>query len=264
MHIKTLFVGISLFSFVCCCSCSQSSTIGDPMVVPEKILQGTTSLSYYIRDYLRLSESYNAYDTALHKISREEFLKQLTSGEYLPLRLSTRDSSNNYKLYKVPEYADTDIRSMLKYYIGETYYNFYKREGQKLPGFNYVDLNGNVYNEATTKGKIVVLKCWFIRCTVCIQEMPQLNELVQQYSARKDIVFVSLANDSAEDLTSFLQKKTFNYVVVPNMETYMSEELKIKAYPTHFIINKQGLISKVTSSAAELAVALQEAAIKND
>lgn len=38
--------------------------------------------------------------------------------------------------------------------------------GKKVPKFEFVDLNGHKYNRENTKGKILVMKFWFIGCGV--------------------------------------------------------------------------------------------------
>jgi thiol-disulfide isomerase/thioredoxin len=67
-----------------------------------------------------------------------------------------------------------------------------KKEG-KFPDFSFKDLNGNLITNESMKGKIVVIKCWYIHCAACIKEFPEVNNLVRKYKDRKDIIFISLA-----------------------------------------------------------------------
>jgi len=90
-----------------------------------------------------------------------------------------------------------------------------------------------------------------------VKEIPSLNEMVNQYKDRKDIVFVSLAEDTPEQLKVFLAKKPLSYAVVPNMKKYMNEVLQLNAFPTHFIVNKDGNIVKVLANDHALKVALE-------
>jgi hypothetical protein len=48
------------------------------------------------------------------------------------------------------------------------------------------------------------------------------------------------------------------YAVVPNMKLYMNDTLHLNAFPTHFIINKQGKIAKVLMDSEGLEVALSK------
>jgi peroxiredoxin len=132
-------------------------------------------------------------------------------------------------------------------------------EGKPFPKFDFLDLNGNRITNDTMKGKIIVIKCWYIHCPACIKEFQLVNALVEQYKNRNDIVFVSLAEDSTEQLKSFLFKKPLYYSVIPDMKTYMNETLHLNSFPTHFILNKEGFISKVLLSYESLEVALRQA-----
>jgi len=93
--------------------------------------------------------------------------------------------------------------------IGFTAYGCYQMEGKQFPKFHYVDLNGNTYTSENTKGKILVLKAWFISCKACVAEMPMLNKLTEEYKNRKDIVFVSIAWDSKKALEAFEKRVGF-------------------------------------------------------
>ena len=135
--------------------------------------------------------------------------------------------------------------------IGGQFLSFNHLIGGDLPNFNFVDLDGKEYNSKIMDGKWVVVKLWFIGCKPCIAEMPQLNELVEQYKNREDIVFLSLAWDSPEKLEQFLKKTRFDYAVVPNEKQYIMETLGIEAFPTHMIV-KNGVIVEVVSNAVSL------------
>ena len=42
-------------------------------------------------------------------------------------------------------------------------------EGQAFPSFNMLDLKGKRYDNQNTRGKILVLKTWFIRYHACVE-----------------------------------------------------------------------------------------------
>lgn len=125
-------------------------------------------------------------------------------------------------------------------------------EGQQIPEFNFTDLNGNKYNTTTTKGKILLLKCWFINCIACVKEFPECNKLVDDYKDRNDVLFISLASDTRNELKKFLNTKVFKYAVIPQMDNYMTNQLNINMYPTHLLVGRTGKIIKVANSVEEL------------
>lgn len=243
-YMKSFYVIIHLVLILIVSSCSQTSGYESPNADPGLILKDFNGWWNYNYRNINLSQNYTALDTTNKVISKETFLKFLCSGEYIPLRLISKDSSLKYRLYKLSPSIGNDIKTQIKR-IGEDEYQYYKMEGMQLPDLNFTDINGNVYNKETTKGKIVVLKCWFIRCQKCVEEMPALNKAIKQFQNRKDILFISLAFDSKKQLKDFLIKTKFDYAVVPEQKTYLIERLKIYSYPAHLIINKEGLISKV-------------------
>ena len=117
-------------------------------------------------------------------------------------------------------------------------------------------MNGKTYDRFTTKGKVLVIKCWFIRCVACLKEFPELNKLVDKYKDRNDMLFISLAIDSKQDLISFLNTKEFKYAVVPDKEKC------ITAYPTHILIDKNGKIVKVVNGIDDLIPFIEKQAEK--
>ncbi|HEY5327906.1 MAG TPA: TlpA disulfide reductase family protein [Mucilaginibacter sp.] len=227
-----------------------------PVEEPIKILKDFNSFLNYMGENLKLSEDFTAYNTYSKIISKGTFLKMLTSGDYLPLRLRSTDNKLYFKLYRYNVLIGKDIRGSTQGWA-QVFYEHYERQGKKFPAFNFVDLNGHIYNKETTKGKVIVLKCWFIGCPICEKEIPALNKLVKKYKNRMDIIFVSLAPDSKKKLQIFLKKKRFDYAEVPNQNTFMSKELNVNAFPTHFIINKQGIIVSVVDTPEEIDYALK-------
>ncbi len=228
---------------------------------PEVILKNFLTWWTYNSYNINLTANYTALNEHSEVIDRENFLKSLTSGKYVTFKLITSDSTLKYKLYKLDAQADVSIGTNMKRFA-DTHYQYFKMEGKPIPDFNFTDLNGKIYNPETTKGMIVVLKCWFIHCFMCVKEMPKLNKIVEKYRNQKDVVFISLSYDDEEKLKQFLKKTKFNYAVVPVSEQYFEEKLKIYSFPTHLILSKKGVISKVMDNADEMIMALEMELLK--
>jgi hypothetical protein len=60
----------------------------------------------------------------------------------------------------------------------------------------------------------------------------------------------------------FLTTTPFTYATVPDQEQFLTEELQLNAYPTHFVINKQGAIVKKVTDYKAMAYVLQKEAVK--
>jgi peroxiredoxin len=250
-----------LLLFLTLVSCNRGSQYGIPETDPTIIQKNFMKWWIYNCNSIILSSDFKPLDENLQIINKEIFLKNLTSGDYIPIQLISKDKETYYKLYRLEPTCNPDIKSTIKSESLESYQNF-KKEGTLFPEFNFTDLKGNIYNNKTTKNKIVVLKCWNLHCQKCIEEMPELNSLMEKYKTRKDMVFISLADDSSQKLAAFLLKKEFNYAVVPNQASFIKDTLNIWMYPTHTIINKKGQISKEVTNFKELAIALKKEASK--
>jgi len=246
-----------------CVACNNNNKkdgkpYGEALQQPGDILSdpGTFADYYYS---LKLSRDFIALDTNDAVINKAAFLQRLIAGSYLPIELEANDSNLYYKLYPVPGNTN-DVGSIQQ--LAQTEYTHYQMEGKPVPGFNYTDINGVAYNPQTTKAKIVVLKCWFIHCQKCNEEIPELNKLVDRYKNRQDVVFLALAFDTPNELRTFLTKKPFNYAHASVKEEYFLQQLRVNEFPTHIVVNKQGLIVKMVSDAEEMEMVLNKEALQ--
>jgi thiol-disulfide isomerase/thioredoxin len=150
-----------------------------------------------------------------------------------------------------------NIRATIQTVAYEESRNF-SLEGQFLPPYDFIDLKGKHYTNANTKNKLLVLKYWFINCVPCVEEMPELNQLLKRYRGRKDLLFVSVAMDGPAELRSFLLSHQFNYAVVPGQKTWLTNIMEARSYPTHIIVDKGGKIVKVVNTAHALKAVLSK------
>lgn len=222
---------------------------GKPIQDPQKLIKDFTSFWLYFTRYINFEDEFIAMDSTFNKIGKLFFLKELTTGNYFPVRLYSKDNIY-YQLYKPSTWPVKDISSTIKH-LANTSLMHYKMEGKLLPEFSFVDIYGNDFNSNSLKEKYLVIKFWFINCIKCIEEFPDLNNLVNKNSKNNDIIFLSLALDSDPKLIEFLKNRQFKYKVVGNQSSYI-EKLGINEYPTHILVNKNGIIYKVLGSYTSL------------
>lgn len=198
---------------------------------------------------VRLSQDFIGLDIDSSKIDKITFLNKLNAGNVVAFNIKILNGQPVYRLYKLNSNNES-IRATIKQ-MASTAITHFKMEGRELPKFNFTDLNGRSYNKLSTKGKIMVLKCWFIHCVACVREFPELNKLADENN-RTDVQFISLASDSKKDLENFLKTKEFKYAVIPEMRNYMEDKLNIMEFPTHILIGTNGKIIKVVNAIDEL------------
>lgn len=199
---------------------------------------------------IRLSENFIGLDTDSTTISKSTFLNKLINGNSVAFKIKISQGKSVYKLYKLNS-KDESIKATIQQMAATEMVHF-KMEGTEMPKYDFTDLNGKTYDNISTKGKIIVFKCWFIHCVACVKEFPELNNLVQENKNRNDILFISLAMDSKQDLITFLKTKEFKYAVIPETKSFMIDKMHITEYPTHLLIDRNGKIVKVVNRIQDL------------
>lgn len=232
---------------------NESST-GSISVDTGDIQKSFDNWEAYTKENIDLMSTFTPLDDEGAVMEKGIFLTLLRTGAYIPVK-SEKDGKVQYQLTGINDSADEKIKKSIvsKASIAHQYF---KMEGKKLPDYNFVDLKGKAHNKADTKGKLLVLKCWFITCKVCVEEFPELNELVDKYKDDK-IEFVSLAFDKKDELVEFLETKEFKYPTIPEQKEYMAKKLKVKQYPTHLIIDANGIIIKMVNNVKTLTSELE-------
>ena len=111
---------------------------------------------------------------------------------------------------------------------------------------NFKDVNGKIIDLSSLRGKTVVVNFWSTWCPPCVEEMPMFNELQNQWKD-KNVVFVGIAADQADNVKTFLKKTPVDYPIVvsgqPGLD--LSRELgnRYDAIPFTLIINRQESIT---------------------
>jgi thiol-disulfide isomerase/thioredoxin len=109
--------------------------------------------------------------------------------------------------------------------------------------FEVTDVNNKKWSSKELKGKVLVINFWFTGCKPCIQEMPHLNKLVEE-NKNNEVVFLAPAPENENQIKRFLKKYSFDYNITP-ASTDLIADMSIENFPTHLIIDKEGIIRQV-------------------
>jgi len=118
--------------------------------------------------------------------------------------------------------------------------DFPLKTGKMFPDLTIEQLDGEMLSFKDLIGKTVVVNWWHIACPPCIEEMPGLNIVVEQYKENSDVVFIAIAPHKKEHITHFLESREFNYI-----QTLANDDavgLFGGTFPVHIIINSKGII----------------------
>lgn len=135
-----------------------------------------------------------------------------------------------------------------------------RMKGQSFPDFELTALDGKVYSKEELQGKILLVNFWFSRCGPCIMEMPEMNEMVSEFSD-EEIVFLAPTFDSNDEVNRFLEKRDFDYEIIADVKEFC-KEMKIQSYPTHFVVNREGFIEKVVIGYSTMTISTLRKSIR--
>ena len=120
--------------------------------------------------------------------------------------------------------------------------------------YRLLDQYGNEHILSNYKGKVVFLNFWATWCPPCKEEMPTIEELYKEFGENKnDVIILGITNPVTEEnpngqdknideIKYFLQENNYSFPTVFDKTGIYFDNFKIRAFPTTYIIGKDGEI----------------------
>ena len=115
--------------------------------------------------------------------------------------------------------------------------------GGQVPELGLKDLNGNVLELKSLRGKYVVLDFWGSWCTWCIKGFPKLKKYYAKYKDRLEIVGID-CNDTAEKWTAAVKKHKVPWLHVRSEDGIIEQKFRVTGYPYKVLISPEGTVLK--------------------
>lgn len=126
-----------------------------------------------------------------------------------------------------------------------------KEERKTVPALDFTlkDQYGNEHRLSDYKGKTIFLNFWATWCPPCKKEMPEIQSLYEKYGENKeDLIVLGVASPNygnekdVDGISGFLQENNYTFPVVMDEGGSISNGYGVSAYPTTFMIDKEGNI----------------------
>ena len=124
------------------------------------------------------------------------------------------------------------------------------------PDFTLMDQYGNQHTLSDYQGKTVFLNFWATWCGPCRSEMPEIQQLYEDYGSNEgDLIVLGVAapgvgrEGSEDDICAFLEENGYTFPVVMDYFGAFSNQYGIRAYPTTFMIDTDGNVFGYVESA---------------
>lgn len=120
--------------------------------------------------------------------------------------------------------------------------------------YRLLDQYGNEHILSNYKGKVVFLNFWATWCPPCKEEILTIEELYKEFKENKnDVIILGITNPVTEEnpngqdknideIKYFLQENNYSFPTVFDKTGIYFDNFKIRAFPTTYIIGKDGEI----------------------
>jgi cytochrome c biogenesis protein CcmG/thiol:disulfide interchange protein DsbE len=114
--------------------------------------------------------------------------------------------------------------------------------GEAAPNFELQNLDGQSISLSGLRGKPVLINFWASWCGPCVSEMPYIQEINKEWSDKGLIVLAINLGDNASQAEQFLQDHNLSLPVLLDTNKVVAPKYGIRAIPTTFFIDKEGIV----------------------
>jgi len=116
--------------------------------------------------------------------------------------------------------------------------------GQRAPGFQLKDLQGNDVSLDQFKGKIVMLDFWATWCGPCRVTMPLLEQLQSEHPAAFTLLAVNVG-DAPDVVAPYVQQHRILARVLLDLEQTVGAAYGSESIPMQVLIDQKGIIRHI-------------------
>lgn len=115
---------------------------------------------------------------------------------------------------------------------------------QLAPDISFSDMDGKQHTLSQYADKPVLMIFWATDCSGCVQEMPELNALYQDYANQGlAMIGVAMSHDSPEHINAMRAQRQLTYTLTWDQSDEIATAFnRVRVTPTHFLIAPNGEI----------------------
>ncbi len=114
-----------------------------------------------------------------------------------------------------------------------------KDEPMMAPDFELEDLEGNMVKLSSLLGKKVIINFWATWCGFCVEEMPDLMKLQEEYKDDLVVLFVNVG-ESKEDVKKFVEEEKITGTILLDTKQQVASAYGVRNFPSTLAVNEKG------------------------
>jgi len=119
------------------------------------------------------------------------------------------------------------------------------RVGNLAPNFQLDNLEGQTISLNDLRDKPVIVNFWATRCSPCVNEMPYIQQVYDEWSGRGLMMLAINRGESSSKVEKFLQSHNLSLPVLLDTNRDVALRYNIWAIPSTFFIDKDGIIKDI-------------------
>ena len=121
---------------------------------------------------------------------------------------------------------------------------------EPAPRFNAKTTDGEKFDNASIKGKVVLLEFWTTWCGYCREEAPFVDKISHEFADKGLIVLAVNVAESKKLVKKYLEQHPRTVKIVLTDDTNLAAMYQATVYPIYVVIDRDGYVSGTQRGAA--------------
>lgn len=115
-------------------------------------------------------------------------------------------------------------------------------KGELAPDFTLDSIDGRKVTLTDYRyEKVILLVFWATWCPFCVEEIPELNRIVDNYKDKVEVLGIDIRED-LKHVRGFIEKKGIKYTVLLDSTGEVAKRYGVVGIPKNVLIDKEGRI----------------------
>lgn len=115
------------------------------------------------------------------------------------------------------------------------------------PDFTLDSLGGGAITLSDLENQIVVLDFWAIWCHPCVEAMPELEQLHQQYADQGVVVLAINVGEDQDEVAEFMADHDYTLTVLLDTDSRVTDAYDVQGIPHTVVVDREGEMHYVLS-----------------